>query len=352
MSLPWWVGADPKPGRRRWQGADPSSQDDLHATRMDAVVDVHRVPAVRSLLNHLLVLPLLRLCNRLAADTASRLGGGLGVLAFHLGIRRRMAQRALTETLGLRGPARRAVLRRSYATMGAAFVELFTVGGPDGIERHLHYAAPTWQARIHRLHPGGIFITPHLGNWDMAGASQRRYCSRVLAYAKAQHNPEVDAFVNDLRHRAGIEVVLAMHGDRTTAITVLRGLRQGAPLGLLADQRPWAEHGAPGFFLGIPTWCLPGSGFFAERCRKPLVPGVCVRRRAGELVVFMGRPIPPTGDEARTMQVGLDAMSAAIAAFPGQYFWQHNRFKTRLDLPLRPQEPWRVHGLRLLTRGT
>lgn len=306
---------------------------------------------MRHFLNLLVVLPLLRLLNRLAADTASRLGGGLGVLAMHLGVRRRSSQRILTETLGLRGPARRKVLRRSYATIGATFFELFTVGGPDGIERHVHHAAPLWQTRLHRRHPGSILVTPHLGNWDMGAASQRRYCDRLLAYAKMQHNPEVDTYVNDLRRLAGIEVLFAMHGDRTTAVTVLRALRQGTPLGLLADQRPWAEHGAHGYFLGIPTWCLPGSGFFAERCHKSLVPGMCVRRRAGELVMFMGRPIAPTGDELRTMQAGLDAMSAIIAAFPGQYFWQHHRFKTRVDLPPRAEEPWRVHGLRLLTMG-
>lgn len=305
---------------------------------------------MRRALNMLIVVPLLRLLNRLAADTASRVGGGLGVLAMHLGVRRRSSQQSLTETLGLRGPARRAVLRRSYATIGATFFELLTVGGPDGIERHVHYATPAWQRLVHRRHPGCVFITPHLGNWDMGAASQRRDCSRLLAYAKAQHNPEVDDYVNTLRRKAGIEVLFAMHGDRTTAVTVLRALRQGAPLGLLADQRPWAEHGAPGYFLGIPTWCLPGSGFFAERCKKPLVPGVCVRRRAGDLVVFAGRPILPTGDEDRTMQLGLDALSAAIAAFPGQYFWQHHRFKVRLDLPPRSEEPWRTHGLRLLTR--
>ena len=106
-----------------------------------------------------LAIPLLRLLNRLAADTACRVGAALGLLAWHLGVRRRRAQRNLTETLGLRGWRRRQVLRRSYATMGAAFLELFTIGGPDGPEKHLRYANPQWQARLHRCHPGSGWVT-------------------------------------------------------------------------------------------------------------------------------------------------------------------------------------------------
>jgi lauroyl/myristoyl acyltransferase len=44
----------------------------------------------------------------------------------------------------------------------------------------------------------------------------------------------------------------------------------------------------------------------------------------------------------------MDRLSAIIAAFPGQYFWHHRRFKRPLELPRRAEEPWRVHGLRLL----
>jgi len=305
---------------------------------------------VRVLLNRWLIIPFLQLCNRLAADTACRVGAAFGLCAWRLGIRRAMAQRMITETLGLRGPARRTALRRSYATMGANFLELFTIGGPDGPERHLHYANPTWQARLHLNQRGLVFVTPHLGNWDMGAASLRRFVPRLVAYAKAQHNPEVDAHVNAMRQRAGIEVLLAMKGERKTALVAMRALRDGMPVGLMADQRPWAGHGAPGYFLGIATECLPGSGFFAERCNVPVVPGCCIRTRAGEMKLFVGRPIQPCGDEHTTMQAGLDALSALIATFPGQYFWQHNRFRTRLDLPARPVEPWRINGFRQLAQ--
>ena len=49
------------------------------------------------------------------------------------------------------------------------------------------------------------------------------------------------------------------------------------------------------------------------------------------------------------VQHGMDQLSAIIAAFPGQYFWHHRRFKHPVDgLVPRPREPWRTRGLRLL----
>jgi KDO2-lipid IV(A) lauroyltransferase len=301
------------------------------------------------MLNRLVILPLLHALNWLAADTAARLGGSLGVLAFHLGVRRRVASGNIAATLGLRGPERRRVLRRSYATMGANFLELWTIGGPDGPERHLQLLDPLWQAYVHRRHPGAVFLTPHLGDWDLAGHSVTRFLPGFVAYAKVQHNPEVDAMVNAQRRRADIGVAMTGHNDRKAAVAVLRGLRQGAPVGLMADQRPSAGEGVPAFFLGIATDCHPGPGFFARRARVPIIPGFGLRLRAGVDAVFIGRPLPyHVADDAALVQASMDLLSAMIAAFPGQYFWQHRRFARPLDLPPRAYEPWRRWGLRLM----
>ena len=86
---------------------------------------------------------LFALLNRLAADTACRLGGTLGVLAWRLGLRRRVVNEQLSACLGLRGEARAQVARRCYASMGANFLQVWTTGGPDGPERHAEAAFPT-----------------------------------------------------------------------------------------------------------------------------------------------------------------------------------------------------------------
>jgi KDO2-lipid IV(A) lauroyltransferase len=301
------------------------------------------------MLTRWIILPLLRALSHLAVDTASRLGGMLGLLVFHLGFRRGVASRSVRLTLGLRGVQRRDVVRRSYASMGASFTELWTFGGVDGGERHLTTGNPTWFAHMLRLHPGCVFLTPHLGNWDLGAHGLARLMPKLFAYAKAQHNEALDLATNAQRAKAGVTVLLTRRGDRTTAVQVLRGLRSGCPVGLMADQSPTRDEGARAVFMGMETNCHGGPAFFAKKARVPIIPGLCVRRRAGEFCVVAGRPLAhDAGDEAALTQASMDLLGAMIAAVPGQYFWQHNRFRKHSQPTTRRVEPWKIHGLNLL----
>jgi len=290
---------------------------------------------------------LLRLLNRLAADTACRLGGTLGVLAWRIGVRRRLASRQVTDCLGLRGPARARVVRRSYASMGAQFVQVWTAGGPDGPERHAVVLNPRWIDLQVRRHPSAVFLSSHHGDWDMAGHGMTRHIPEVIVYAKAQHNPAMDELLNAQRWRFGVKVLMVGSADRSTGVQALRALRRRTALGIMADQRPW--EGSPVWYLGQPTLGFDGPAFFAHKAGVPIIPGFAVRRRAGVSQLFVGRPYLTTGDRVRDTQHVMDLLGAMVLAAPGQYFWQHRRFVgTRPELPPRAVEPWRTRGVRLL----
>ncbi len=303
----------------------------------------------RAMLNRLVILPLLRSLRYLAVDTASRWGGSLGIATFHLGFRRGVASGCVHTALGLTGTRRRDVVRRSYASMGASFTELWTIGGVDGGEHHIVGGNPTWMKELVRRHPGCVFLTPHLGNWEVGAYGFARLVPKLLAYAKAQHNAAIDAIANQQRARAGMTVLLTHHGDRTTAVQVLRALRGGTPVALLADQGPSSQEGTRAVFMGVETYCHAGPGFFAKRTGVPIIPVLCVRRKAGVFSVIAGRSLPASGgDETALIQASMDLLGAMIAAAPGQYFWQHKRFKNHLGVAARAVEPWKVHGLNLL----
>jgi len=310
--------------------------------------DRHVMPPVLGLLHRLFTLPLLRLIAGIGADTADRAGAALGVLMFQLGLRRRVVAANITRALKLTGAQRRAVARRSYATMGANFLNIWTFGSPAGPEAGIRWFNPQWVALMHRRSPGRVMLTLHLGSWDVAGYANSPLEGRVLVYAKAQHDPLLDAELNRARARAGVEVLFARHAERTAAVTALRALRAGRCLGLLADQMPGAQEGVPAWFLGVPTSCQGGPAVFSRRADVPVMPAFCLRLAAGRYGVFYGRPLPRYADDAALIQAGMDRLSAIIAAFPGQYFWHHRRFKRPLELPPRASEPWRTRGLRLL----
>lgn len=292
----------------------------------------------------------IRALSALAADTACRVGAGLGVLAFHLGVRRKVASRNLTACLGLRGRERARVLRRSYATMGAAFFEVWTIGGPAGPEHTVTVANPLWLKHVRQKYRSGVFISAHLGSWDLGAHSMTRDGSEVAVYAKAQHNAYLDAALNRARGRAGLDVLLLTPGDRSSAVKALKRLRAGALLCMLADQ--WPHAGLPAWFLGQATMCHEGPAFFAHKAQVPLIPGIAIRVRAGVVRILLGRPRYMTGDKAADVQTSMDLLSAMIATYPGQFFWQHRRFRDcQVEVSPRATQPWQTQGLGLMTNG-
>ncbi len=287
---------------------------------------------------------LLGMLGRLAGDTAGRLGAMLGLAACALGIRRRAVDANLAR-LGLAGPERARARRLSYATIGANFVELWTVGGVHGPERGVEMMNPRWLAHLCRTAPGFVLVSPHIGSWEMAVGGIAPRVGGIQVYAKPLHHPEVDRLTNRQRERLQCTVLLT---DRNAAVQALRRLRGGGVLGLLADQRPGDHEAEPAFYLGQAANCHRGPGFFAQRAQVPVVPAFCIHCGAGRYKVFVGRPWHPgPGDDAT--QVVMDWLSAMVAAFPGQYFWHHKRFAGPAPaVAARKTEPWRERGLRLL----
>lgn len=307
------------------------------------------MPPVLDLLHRCVTVPLIRLLASVGADTADRAGGSLGVLAFHLGLRRPVVSANLALTLGLRGSKRRDIARRSYATMGANFFSIWTFGGPHGPQSGVRWLNPLWMTHLQRISPGRVMLSPHLGSWDVAGMASAMHSGRVLVYAKKQHDALLDRELCRARNSVGIDILLAREGGLGAALTALRALRAGRTLGLTADQSPGGKDGIPAWFLGVPTLCHGGPAVFARMANVPVVPSFCLRLAAGQYGLFLGRALPANNDDQIMTQAGMDCTSAIIAAFPGQYFWHHRRFKRPIELARRGEEPWRTRGLRLLS---
>lgn len=283
----------------------------------------------------------------LTPATACRLGAALGQVVFTLGLRRRVASANVFQALGLRGPARRRAVQRSYGNMAATFLEIWTLRATVPVAE---IANPQWFAHLIAQGRPLVFLTGHIGNWDAAAAYGATKLQPLFVYAKAQHDATLDARLGAVRAALGMTVVFARHGDRRGALQILRGLRPGGGLGVMADQMPKRNEGCPGYFAAAATDLHLGPAVLARRLQAELVPMVCLRRGPGRNVLVIGRPVPAHADDAVMTQRGMDALAGAIRAFPGQYFWQHRRFKRPVELPPRAEQPWR-HGLRALLAG-
>ena len=120
-----------------------------------------------------------------------------------------------------------------------------------------------------------IFVSPHLGSYDIAGAWLASHGWRVMAVAEEVEPPELFDMFCELRASVGVEILPA--GKGSTARKLLSGLREGAVVGLIAD-RDIAGSGIDVEFFGEKTKIPNGPAVLALRTGATLVVGALFQR--------------------------------------------------------------------------
>jgi KDO2-lipid IV(A) lauroyltransferase len=181
-----------------------------------------------------------------------------------------------------------------------------------------------------------ILATGHYGNWEIAAAAVAARGVPIAAIVRRQGNRLVDARLDGLRRRLGVETVT----QREAPSRIPRILRKNGVVGIVADQDA-RRSGIFVPFFGVPASTARGPALFALRFGAPVF--ACVARRLpgrGVRYEVTGGPAPieHTGD----LEADTAALTAALTAElereirtdPAQYFWFHRRWKTRA-----PAEP-------------
>lgn len=169
---------------------------------------------------------------------------------------------------------------------------------------------------------GVIFVTPHVGSWDVAALWLASFGWRIVAVAEHLEPPALfDMFVK-LRAQAGVEVHPL--GTSASARALLTGLRSGAAVGLVAD-RDISGTGVEVEFLGERTFLPPGPAVLAMRTGAPLIAGALFQRPGGRYhgVILPEIPVeqrkPDASEVARLTQTVAGRMEQLIRRDPGQW---------------------------------
>ena len=172
-----------------------------------------------------------------------------------------------------------------------------TVEGLDNIARYLDAGR------------GVIFVSPHLGSYDVAGAWLASYGWRMLAVAEELNPPELFEMFCSLRRSVGVEVLPA--GKGSTARTLLSALRDGAAAGLVAD-RDISGSGIDIEFFGETTMLPNGPAVLALRTGAPLIVGALFQRPGGRYHAVLLDPIEVSAEKADRERVR--ALTAEVAS--------------------------------------
>lgn len=293
------------------------------------------------------------LVSVLPEPAADRLGAGLGVLAHApLGVRRATTE----ENLRLAYPDApegwiRQTARAAYRHLGreAATLLRLSLLDREKIVERTEIPPESWEEFQEALAGGKgvILVTGHYGNWEISAAALAARGVRVAAIVKRMGNRLVDARLEMLRRRLGVDTIEMHEAPRH----VPRILRAGGVVGIVGDQDA-RRSGVFVPFFGRPASTHRGPAVFALRFDAPVF--ACVARRepgpGARYAVYGHRvPVRRTGDlEADVVHLTRElaaALEAEVRSAPEQYFWFHRRWKT-------PPPPEPAGGAGVTTAGS
>lgn len=172
---------------------------------------------------------------------------------------------------------------------------------------------------------GVIFLTPHLGCFELSGKSIALRTKMTVLYRQ----PKKDALkplLEDARASSGMLLAPAnLSGVRALA----KALKRGEAIGLLPDQVPQEGEGVWADFFGKPAYTMTLSAKLAAMTGAPIILTYAERLPFGR--GFVQRFVPFTesldGDAAQQARAINKAMEKLIANAPSQYFWSYHRYK-------------------------
>jgi KDO2-lipid IV(A) lauroyltransferase len=247
--------------------------------------------------------------------------------------RRALAVQAMTERLGLAPDTARQLARQSFDHNALSFLEIVLVPGFGFGRSDLREPDRAVLERLNACDRPLVVTTGHLGAWEIIAGLAGDFMPdkpRVIV-VRSHANPAVRQYMFDMRGSRGARIV----GHRNTAAAALKALRRGGLVGFLVDHNCRRDEAIFLPFLGRTAAVNVGPAVLAVRSEALICPLVVARQNGG-YTLLLDEPLD-TATLAGSYEQRIEAaarfytgaMENRIRQFPEQWFWMHNRWKTR-----------------------
>jgi KDO2-lipid IV(A) lauroyltransferase len=178
---------------------------------------------------------------------------------------------------------------------------------------------------------GAVVFSAHLGHWELLPGGIRQVVQApVVTVARPLDNRRIDRRIRTFRERMGSRLI----NKRGAMRAILKALDNHETILMLIDQNAVAREGVFVDFLGKKASTITSAAQIHLRRQTPLVPAfVTVVNRTPVLefhpAIDYASTNDPDRDVAALTQRCTAEIEAAVLRTPEQWFWFHNRWKTR-----------------------
>lgn len=179
---------------------------------------------------------------------------------------------------------------------------------------------------------GVLFLTGHMSAWELAPFAHALYGHPLHFLVRPLDNARVDELINRQRCLSGNTPI----DKNQSARAMLKILRDGGTVGILADVNTSLEEGVFVDFFGVPACATTGIARLALRTDAAVVPGYVFwdeKMRKYRLRFEPAVELARTGDEEADIRENTQRFMRVIEnyarRYPDQWLWVHKRWKTR-----------------------
>ena len=232
-----------------------------------------------------------------------------------------------------------ALARQSCRSFFLTFLEIiklrYLFNRPDTIHKIREKAKGVDQLfqkakAIHDESGGCIFVTPHIGNWEVLPHVSAFVGIPLAVVARPLDNERLEKLVFENRV-AGGQVLIP---KKNALFALQRTLQKGTSIGMLPDQS--TMKGISIDFFDRPATTTPVPAILAITYNRPVVVVACCRKKdSDQYEGFVSDPIRPgenyESEKAEIIRITKEItrqMEIIIRKHPEQYLWMHNRWKT------------------------
>lgn len=280
------------------------------------------------------------LVNRLGFTGSRHVGNAMGELMWWaLPGRRRLATRNIMSHLGVSGEEATRIARLSFRHTARSFLELFLVNRFDELRERNLFSAENEESLRGFVEYDGPMVAPtgHIGAWELEAGILGRMIKpgRCAVVVRRQKNRRAYAHIKRWRERVGVRIF----DHREAARKVLRVLcRERGLTAFLVDHNSSVREAVFLPFLGEIAAVNMGPAVLGVRAGALFWPGYIVRvgDKAERYLFCQDEPLRPeeyagSPDEAiaKVAAYYTESVERIIRRYPEQWFWMHNRWKTR-----------------------
>lgn len=234
----------------------------------------------------------------------------------------------------------REIAVKSFSSFFLTFLEImkfrYLLSGDDALDkvRAMTHGVDTLFQKAKNIHDeagGCIFVTPHIGNWELLPHVSAMVGIPLVVVVRPTDNEYLEKLIYHNRALSG-QVIIP---KKNAFIVLQRTLNSRKSIGMLPDQS--TSKGLVLDFMGRLATATPVPAILAITHKRPIVVVACCRKNKNNFEGFVSDPIWPVEYKSEKDEIFRltneinQKMECIIRRYPDQYLWMHNRWKTYKD---------------------